>query len=60
MKMKRSTTELTSDFMSVVSSLKEKQGISLLNLESLLRDISYAVESDEEFICILVSWYLLI
>jgi|LauGreDrversion4_2_1035121.scaffolds.fasta_scaffold1065266_2 hypothetical protein len=58
--MKRSPTELTSDLMSVLSSLKEKQEISLSKLESLIRDISYAVESDEEFICILISWYLLI
>ena len=54
--MKRSSAELTSDFLSAISLIKDKQGISLSNIESLLRDISYAIESDEEFFSILVSW----
>jgi hypothetical protein len=54
--MRKSIQELKTDFSNILISLKENQAISLTNFENLLKDVSYSLDNDEDFMKVLVSW----
>ena len=54
--MRKSCSELKTEFFSALSTLMGSNGISVINMEALLRDICYSLESDDEFIQVLISW----
>ena len=54
--MRKSNSELKNDFFTVLSQIKGSNGISITDFEALLRDISYTIDLDDDFIRVLIAW----
>ena len=47
---------MKNDYLNIITHLKENEIVSSKNFRSFLQDSSYSIESDVEFIKILIAW----